>query len=400
MKCKITNSEISSFMSFDKMPAANGFLEKKDFKNEFFYEMEVGFSDKISLLQLNKFTNPENIHNERYPFYTSSSENMKLHFKKYATWLQKKYLQSNSKLIEIGSNDGTLLSNFSKSNINYLGIEPSSSVAKQAEKNKIKTINCFFNKKTALTLTDFKSSTDVICAANVIAHIPDLNDLIQGIDLLLSANGVFIFEEPYLGSMFSQVSYDQIYDEHIYLFSLSSIKKIFNLFDFDLIDAIPQITHGGSIRYVIGRKKKHTINDRVNQILDQEKKDELDNISSCLRFKKNCETSRERIKKELIELKQNGKSICGYAATAKSSTVLNYCKIGSDIIDFICDTTSEKIGKFSPGMHIPIVPMETFHSSKSNIAYLFAWNHRKEIFEKEKNFIQKGGEWYSHVKLD
>jgi len=400
MKCKITNSEISSFMSFDKMPAANGFLEKKDFKNEFFYEMEVGFSDKISLLQLNKFTNPENIHNERYPFYTSSSENMKLHFKKYATWLQKKYLQSNSKLIEIGSNDGTLLSNFSKSNINYLGIEPSSSVAKQAEKNKIKTINFFFNKKTALTLTDFKSSTDVICAANVIAHIPDLNDLIQGIDLLLSANGVFIFEEPYLGSMFSQVSYDQIYDEHIYLFSLSSIKKIFNLFDFDLIDAIPQITHGGSIRYVIGRKKKHTINDRVNQILDQEKKDELDNISSCLRFKKNCETSRKKIKRELIELKQSGKSICGYAATAKSSTVLNYCKIGSDIIDFICDTTSEKIGKFSPGMHIPIVPMKTFHSSKSNIAYLFAWNHRKEIFEKEKNFIQKGGEWYSHVKLD
>jgi len=271
MKCKITNSEISSFMSFDKMPAANGFLEKKDFKNEFFYEMEVGFSDKISLLQLNKFTNPENIHNERYPFYTSSSENMKLHFKKYATWLQKKYLQSNSKLIEIGSNDGTLLSNFSKSNINYLGIEPSSSVAKQAEKNKIKTINFFFNKKTALPLTDFKSSTDVICAANVIAHIPDLNDLIQGIDLLLSANGVFIFEEPYLGSMFSQVSYDQIYDEHIYLFSLSSIKKIFNLFDFDLIDAIPQITHGGSIRYVFGRKKKYKIKDIVIMVLDQEK---------------------------------------------------------------------------------------------------------------------------------
>ena len=401
MKCKVTNNEISSFMSFGKMPAANGFLDTKDFKNEFFYEMEVGFSDKISLFQLNKFTSPENIHNERYPFYTSSSENMKEHFRKYALWLKDNYLKKEkAKLIEIGSNDGTLLNNFSNTNINYLGIEPSSSVAKQALKNNIKTINIFFNKKNAETLTEFKNSTDVICAANVIAHIPDLNDLIQGIDYLLTTKGVFIFEEPYLGSMFSQVSYDQIYDEHIFLFSLSSIKKIFNLYDFDLIDAIPQITHGGSIRYVIGRKKKNTINKRVNEILDQEKKNELDNLASCLNFKRNCEISKDNIKKTLTKYKLNGKKICGYAATAKSSTILNYCNIGNDIIDYICDTTNEKIGKYSPGMHIPIVSMKEFSNNKSDVAYLFAWNHRKEIFQKEAKFKENGGVWFSHVKLD
>ena len=145
MKCKITNVEIKPFMSFGKMPAANGFLEKKDFKNETFYDMEVGFSEKISLFQLNKFSNPKIIHSANYPFYTASSEYMKTHFKKYADWVQKEYLKSNSKLIEVGSNDGTFLKNFTKTNIDYLGFEPSETIANQASKNNVKTIYAFFN---------------------------------------------------------------------------------------------------------------------------------------------------------------------------------------------------------------------------------------------------------------
>ena len=399
MKCKITNEKMEPFMSFGKMPAANGFLEKKDFKSEFFYHMEVGFSKKISLFQLNKFSNPKKIHNEKYPFYTSSSEYMKVHFKKYAEWLQKNYLKSNSKLIEIGSNDGTLLKNFSKTNIDYVGFEPSINLSKQAINKNVKTINAFFNKESIKNLKNFKNETDVICAANVIAHIPDLKDLISSTDMLLSSKGVFIFEEPYLGSMFSKVSYDQIYDEHIFMFSLNSIKKIFNLFDFELIDAIPQLTHGGSIRYVIGRKNKHKIHIRVNKGLGSEKDKKLDDLSSCLEFKKNCENSKRKIADSLKKFKEDGKKVCGYAATAKSSTILNYCNINSDIIDFICDTTKEKIGKFSPGAHILIVSLSHFHDNLPDIAYLFAWNHKNEVFSKEKEFLKKGGKWFSHVSL-
>ena len=399
MKCKITNEQIKPFMSFGKMPAANGFLEKKDFKSEFFYNMEVGFSEKISLFQLNKFSNPKIIHNEKYPFYTSSSEYMKIHFKKYADWLLRKYLKSNSKLLEIGSNDGTFLKNFLKTNIDYLGFEPSSNVAKQAINNNIKTVNVFFNKENIKNLKNFRNQTDIICAANVVAHIPDLKDLISSIDMLLTVKGVFIFEEPYLGSMFSNVSYDQIYDEHIFMFSLHSIKKIFNLFDFELIDAIPQITHGGSIRYVVGRKNIHKIHNRVHDGLASEKSKKLDDLASCLKFKKNCENSKRKITDSLKKFKEDGKKICGYAATAKSSTILNYCNINSDIIDFICDTTKEKIGKFSPGAHIPIVSLSHFHDNLPDIAYLFAWNHKIEVFSKEKEFLKKGGKWFSHVSL-
>ena len=399
MKCKITDDVLNPFMSFGKMPSANGFLEKKDFDKEFFYEMEVGFSNKVSLLQLNEFSNPEKVHNEKYPFYTSSSEHMKQHFNKFSEWMKKEYLTSNSKLIEVGSNDGTLLKNFINSSIDHVGFEPSKTIADLATKHKVKTLNAFFNQESISEIKEFKNKTDVICSANVIAHIPDLKDVILTIDKLLSSKGVFIFEDPYLGSMFSQVSYDQIYDEHIFLFSLSSIKKIFALFDFELIDALPQKSHGGSMRYVVGRKNKHKINSRVHNIIALEKENKLDDIASCLKFKNDCEKSKEKIISELKKLKDEGKKICGYAATAKSSTLLNYCNLGTDVIDFICDTTSEKIGKFSPGKHIPIVPVEDFHTNKPDIAYLFAWNHKEEIFSKEKNFTNSGGKWFSHVAL-
>ena len=399
MICKISNEKIKTFMTFGQMPLANGFIEKKDFNSEFTYEMEVGFSEKISLFQLNEFPNPKKMFSKTYPFYTGSSEYMKAHFNKFAKWLQKEFLKSNSKLIEIGSNDGTMLKNFAKTSIDYMGFEPAESVANEALKNNIKTVKDFFNKKSIQNFKDFKKKTDVICAANVICHVPDLKNLIVDIDEMLSSNGVFVFEEPYLGSMFSKVSYDQIYDEHVFMFSISSIKKIFDLFDFDLIDALPQPTHGGSMRYIVGRKNKHKINIRVQKGLDLEKEQKLDNLQSCQNFKKSCENSKKKVSDHLKKLKKMGKKICGYAATSKSTTVLNYCNLNTDIIDFICDTTNEKIGKFSPGMHIPIVPISYFHENLPDVAYLFAWNHKEEIFSKEKEFLNKGGKWFSHVAL-
>ena len=146
-------------------------------------------------------------------------------------------------------------------------------------------------------------------------------------------------------------------------------------------------------------KKNHAINKKVNEILTSEKEKRLDDLSSCLEFKKNCGNSKKRVCDSLNKLKADGKKICGYAATAKSTTVLNYCNLDAKIIDFICDTTNEKIGKFSPGTHIPVVPVSHFHKNLPDVAYLFAWNHKDEIFSKEKKFIKNGGSWFSHVSL-
>ena len=399
MKCKLTSKNIKPFMSFGKMPLANGFLEENEFKSEFFYEMEVGFSEDLSLFQLNDHPKPESMFNVNYPFYTGSSNYMIKHFKDYANWINKSFLKSNSRLIEIGSNDGTFLNNFKNSNINYLGFEPTKNVADKALKNNIKTINTFFNFDTASSLTDYVEKTDIICASNVICHVPDLKNLIRSVDKLLSKKGLFIFEEPYLGSMFEKTSYDQIYDEHIYMFSVSSIKKIFELYNFQLIDVISQPTHGGSMRYILSRKNENNIEESVQKCLTYEKQNNFDNIESCINFKKNCEISKNRINNILKKFKENNKKICGYAATSKSTTILNYCKIDKNVINFICDTTQEKIGKFSPGTHIPIMPIAHFHDNLPDVAYLFAWNHREEIFAKEKEFTNKGGKWISHVTI-
>ena len=399
MKCKLTNKDIVPFMSFGKMPLANGFLNKDAFNTEYFFEMEVGFSEDLSLFQLNDHPKPEKMFNKKYPFYTGSSELMKLHFKKYADWIKSEFLKSNSKLIEIGSNDGTFLSNFKNYDIDCVGFEPSENVALKAKKNNIKTINGFFNTYNIKTLRDYTGNTDIICASNVICHIPDLKNLILCIDKLLSKKGFFIFEEPYMGSMFEKVSFDQVYDEHIYLFSINSVKKIFNLYNFELIDVLPQPTHGGSMRYIISRKNEHIISERVIKGLFVENKNNLDNLKSCLEFKKNCEKSKEKIITKLKKFKKEGKEICGYAATSKSTTILNYCNLDTNFINFICDTTKEKIGKFSPGTHIPIVPVSHFHKNLPDVAYLFAWNHREEIFAKEKDFTKKGGQWISHVSI-
>ena len=386
-------------MSFGKMPIANGFLEKKDFNKEFFFDMEVGFSEDLSLFQLRDHPSPEQMFNNKYPFFTGSSEYMKIHFLRFAKFIKENYLNDNSKIVEIGSNDGTFLENFMNSNLESIGFEPSANVAAIANKKGINTLNSFFNQDSIDQIKNFKGETDVIYAANVICHVPDLPNLIKSIDKLLSKKGVFIFEEPYLGSMFEKTSYDQIYDEHIFMFSGSSVKKIFQLFDMELIDLIKQPTHGGSMRYVIARKGIRKIKENVEVIINEEKFNNLDNIKSCEKFKKDCEKSKMKLKKTLDIYKNEGKKIAGYAATSKSTTILNYCNIGTNIIDFICDTTQEKINKYSPGMHIPIVPVDYFRNNMPDIAYLFAWNHKEEILNKEKEFTKNNRKWISHIEL-
>ena len=399
MKCNITNKEVEEIMSFGKMPIANGFLHDKDKFKEFFYEMTVGLSPEIGLFQLTNFPKVEMMFNDKYPFFTNSSNYMKKHFKEYANWILKEFITNNDdQIIEIGCNDGTMLENFKEKKIESLGIDPSGNVAKIANNKGLNIINNFFSENLANTLDEFKSETKVICAANVICHIPDLNDLIKGIDKLLSKKGVFIFEEPYLGSMLNNVSYDQIYDEHIYIFSAISVDKIFNLYDFELIDLYPQITHGGSMRYVLARKNEYSKSSKVNKILNQELKKGFLDMDLYMRFKTDCLRSKERLN-NLIDLSlKKQHRIAGYAATSKSTTILNFCSINKDKIDCIYDTTPEKIGKLTPGTHIPVLDSKEFKINPPDTCLLFGWNHKKEILEKEKQFKSAGGKWISHIE--
>ena len=393
MRCRITKEKCKIFLNLGKMPLANGFLKKKDFKKEYFFSLQVAFCKSLNLVQLVSNPKPIKMFNKNYPFYTSSSQSMVKHFKSYAIWIKKKFLRKNGFILELGSNDGTFLSNF-KNNFS-MGFEPSKSVHSVAISNKILSVNKFFNSHNIKNLIKKKIKFDVIVGSNVICHIPDQKNLIKSMNKLLNKNGTIIFEEPYLGSMYSKTSYDQIYDEHIYMFSASSIQKIYKLYGYRLIDAIPQKTHGGSLRYIIKKNYGQKISNRLKKILIFEKKNFVNSIKGCLNFKNKVKKSKIDLIKKLTLMKKKGYKVCGYGATSKSSTILNYCNIGVNFIDCIFDTTKDKINKFSPGMHIPIIDYKYFKNSNYKNIFLFAWNHKKEIENKEKN--KKNLKWFSHL---
>tara|TARA_B100000963_G_scaffold39290_1_gene29187 strand:- start:12048 stop:13262 length:1215 start_codon:yes stop_codon:yes gene_type:complete len=400
MKSFLSKSEPKFIMSFGQMPLANKFLEAKNFKDEKFYDMSVGFDENLSLFQLIDSPDPGEMFDRNYAFFSGTSKYMVSHFETFSNEIKDrlKNISKIKKVIEIGCNDGIMLQNFiDKDKYDHLGIEPSKNVYEVAKKKKLNVINDFFTNELSLNLKEYIKKTDVIYAANVICHIPNLNNLFKGIEELLNKKGVFIFEEPYLGDVIRLTSYDQIYDEHVYLFSLLSVDKISKLFDLELIDAYPQKTHGGSMRYVIARKGEYSISDNLKKLMLKELDQGLDKIETYLNFKDNCESSKKRLFKILSSYADQGKKVSGYAATSKSTTILNYCKIGKDLIDCIYDTTPLKINKFSPGMHIPIKHHKDFALEKPDVSLLFGWNHKKEIFDKEYNYTKNGGTWISHI---
>ena len=206
-----------------------------------------------------------------------------------------------------------------------------------------------------------------------------------------------MFEDPYLGDVIEKISYDQIYDEHVFLFSAHSVRYMFELDGMELIDVLPQTTHGGSMRYVLAHAGARPVNEAVKQLLAKERALGLHQLSTFEAFRRTVEKSRIDLVNLLRELKAQGKRVVGYGATSKSTTLLNYCGIGPDLIEYISDTTPIKQGKFTPGMHIPVKPHEAFQANPPDYAMLFAWNHAEEILSKETAFANAGGRWIVHV---
>jgi methylation protein EvaC len=385
-------------MSFGKMPIANGFLREDEFENEHFFELAVAFCENCKMVQLIEQPPREKMFNENYPFFSSTSEEMAIHFKEFADHVINKYFISKDPfVIEIGSNDGILLQHFASENIRHLGIEPSANVAEIAIKKGINSVCNFFDEELANEIARKYGLADIFLGANVMCHIPNLHSVINGIDILLKKSGFMIFEDPYLCDVIKKTSYDQFYDEHVFLFSVSSISYLFEQHNMEVIDLEPQWTHGGSMRYIIARKGMAKISKNVLRFIKKEKALGIHKLDVYDKFRRNCKKSRDLLVSLLYEKKKQGKNIVGYAATSKSTTILNYCGISTDLIDYISDTTPIKQGKFSPGTHIPIRPYEEFLLNYPDYAVLFAYNHAKEIMSKEKKFIESGGKWIVYV---
>lgn len=397
-KCLICNSLVEPFMSFGKMPIANGFISPEKFESEYFFELKVGFCEECKMVQLTEFVEREKMFHDHYAFYSSTSSRMALHFKSLADIVCQKYLRDTDPfVVEIGSNDGIMLRNFAKARIRHLGIEPSANVAQVAIDKGVTTITEFFDKELAQNIVERHGQSDVILAANVMCHIPYLRSVVAGIKVLLKPEGVLIFEDPYLGDIVEKTSYDQIYDEHAFYFSVASISYLFEQRGLEVVDVIPQDVHGGSMRYIIAHKGAKKVSGSVIKQSKKEKELGLHLTGTFERLRQKIESSRDKLMELLTSFRKQGKRIVGYAATSKSTTVTNYCGITSDLLEFISDTTPIKQGKYSPGTHIPVRKYQEFSDNYPEYALLFAWNHAEEIMAKEQKFIESGGKWIVYV---
>ena len=397
-KCLLCDRGIEPFISFGRMPIANGFLDKTDFGGEFFFELKAAYCPACEMTQLGELVDEAKLFHGAYPFYSSTSRRMAAHFKTLSEWLRARYLTvADPFVVEIGSNDGIMLKHFAAAGIRHLGIEPSANVADVARAAGLNVIGRFFDADLAHAIVAQHGQADVFTGANVMCHIPYLHSVAEGIRILLKPRGVLVFEDPYLGDIIEKTSYDQIYEEHVFYFSAGSVAKLFAQHGLELIDVLPQDVHGGSMRYVLAPRGSWPVSPAVEALRAREQALGLHRPETYDRFRRAVETSRDELMTLLRSLNRSGMRIAGYAATSKSTTVTNYCGITPDLVAFISDTTPMKQGKFSPGMHIPVRPHAEFSAPYPDYALLFGWNHGAEIKSNEAAIVAAGGRWIEYV---
>jgi methylation protein EvaC len=396
--CLICSQPIQPFISFGRQPIANGFLTAEEFAQEYFFDLKVAFCSQCRMVQLTELVDQRKMFHDHYAFFSSTSQRMKQHFAEFARLVRSEYLSDGDPfVVEIGSNDGIMLQHFAAAEVRHLGIEPSGNVADVARSRGIQTVSEFFDERLAQRIIEQHGQADAFLAANVMCHIPYLHSVADGIRTLVKPRGVVMFEDPYLGDVIQKTAYDQIYDEHVFLFSVASIEHLFGQHGMEIIDVIPQTVHGGSMRYVIAHRGARPVSPRVAAQRAVEDELGLSRGDTYDEFRRNCERSRDQLVTLLHRMKREGHRVAGYAATSKSTTVTNYCGITPDLVSYISDTTPIKQGKFSPGVHIPVRPYEEFARDYPDRALLFGWNHADEIMAKEQRFRAEGGQWIVYV---
>ena len=384
------------FLNLGRQPIANSFLSsisKKSLKSEYFYNLIISFNTKNFLVSVKKPVNPKIQYTDKYAHRASESQTMRNAFRSAALKLYKRFKPK--KIMEIGSNDGVFLKNFPRQKV--VGVEPCKNLA-EITKKKFKTYPNFWNKILSKKILEKHSKIDLIFSANTISHIPNIKETFEAIFNIISDDGVFVIEDPSLSSVIKINSYDQFYDEHVYVFSTLAVENIVKKYKLRLFDVEKINTHGGSLRYFICKNdSKHKKTKRLVSILNEEKKIGLDNFNTFKKFAKRVKNSKKKLVSLLKKIKKNNNKIISYGATYKSTTVFNYCKIDTRYIHYVTDTTFNKQGKFTPGTHIPIISPEIGFNESVDYAFLGAWNFKREILNKEKKYIKRGGKFITHV---
>ena len=381
------------FLNLGRQPITNKFLNEDKFEGEFFYDLKVVFDEETKLVSIKEFVPPEMMFNDEYAYTTSLSTPMVNHFKETAEMLKMKFKPR--KVLEIGSNDGPFISNFDKDS--SICVEPCDNFAKVTADMGYETSTEFWTTDLSKKIVSQNGYMDLIYSANCVCHIQDLDDAFKAVKNLLSPSGVFVFEDPSLLRMLERGSYDQIYDEHAHVFSVTALNNILKRNGLQIFNVDNLSVHGGSNRIYACHMDSCTLDDSVKENLKEEKDFGVDNFETYEIFAKRVKISKDELVRCLKNLRDDGKKIISIGATSKSSTVFNYCGIDSSLIECVTDTTPAKQGLFTPGSHIPVVPRDSINLNDYDYAYLGAWNFKEVIADKEREFVKNGGKFITHV---
>ncbi len=391
-KCRYCGADLKhTFVDLGATPLANSYLKPENLDEaEPFFSLHVRVCAECFLVQLPALETPENIFSD-YLYFSSFSDTWLAHAKDYCGKMSERFgLNEDSLVVEVASNDGYLLQYFQESNINVLGIEPARNVAEHAVKKGVPTIVKFFGAETGRAVAAEKGFADLTAANNVLAHVPDINDFVEGFTQILKPEGVSTFEFPHLLNLIKKNQFDTIYHEHFSYLSLYTVEKIFAAHNLTVFDVEQLSTHGGSLR-VFAQKTAtgiHEISETVEKIKNLETENGLTDIEVLSGYGEKVKETKRGLLEKLIELKRAGKQIAAYGAAAKGNTLLNFCGIKTDFIEYVCDANPNKQNHFLPGTRIPIVAPEKIAETKPDYVLILPWNIADEVIEKN-SFIRE-----------
>ncbi len=395
-KCRFCAEPLTHVMCDLAMsPLANSYVKFEDGQNaEKIFPLKVWVCDKCLLSQLEAFESPDAIFSD-YLYFSSFSTSWVEHARRYVEMMTERFgFNESSQIVEIASNDGYLLQHFKAKGIPVLGVEPAANVAKVAwEERQIPSVVKFFGVETAKGLVEDGKAADLLLGCNVLAHVPDINDFVGGLKIALKAGGVITFEFPHLLRLIEQNQFDTIYHEHFGYLSFLAVEKIFAHHGLTLFDVEELPTHGGSLRIFA----RHTddsadlraITPRVDAMRQQETDFGLTKMESYTSFDEKVKATKRKLLRFLIDAKEAGKTVVGYGAAAKGVTLINYCGVGADLIDYVVDKSPYKQNHYMPGVRVPIYGPEKIFETKPDYVLILPWNLKKEI----SNEMAKVREW-------
>jgi SAM-dependent methyltransferase len=396
MFCRTCKSEnMTQFLDLGFTPPADQFLRKEQLHDpEIHYPLAVMMCNECGLAQLNHVVSPEVLYRHDYPYEASVTRTGKMHWAEFAeTVVGRLGLGADDLVVDVGSNVGVLLEAFRENGTRILGVDPASNIVRIAEKRGVETLNEFFSIDVACDIVESRGHASVVTGTNVFAHVDDLDAFMHAVDLMLNEGGVLVVEAPYFVNLVKHLEYDTIYHEHLSYLSVKPLVTFFRRFGMELFDVEQRDIHGGSFRIYVAREGRYPVSPVVGDLLAEEEDMGVHTLPVLEEFSRAVQQNRRDLVWLLQRLRHEGKKVVGVSAPAKGMTLLNFCRIGPETLDFVTEKSTLKIGRFTPGMHIPVVPDSALLEERPDYALLLAWNFAEEIMGNLHEYRDAGGKF-------